>query len=104
MNAGMPYQDSDNEDEVELGIDMEGEKDLCGSFNEDEELDYNDHLNSEMEEGEVDSDSEESDGEDNEIQDCIKSGNVDKLKRILKRREEDCKKLEKQVQKEKQRE
>ena len=79
---------------------------MCGSFNEEEELDYEEHLqdeNSDQEEGEVISDESEDEQweEDLEVNRCVKSGNLEKLKKILKRREEDCKKLEKEVQKEK---
>ena len=99
LHSGI-QQDSDL-DEMDFQTDVEREKELCGSFNEGEELDYEDHVNeevnseSEQEEGEISSDTEESDseeGEDEELKKCVKSGNLEKLKKILKCREEECKK------------
>ena len=90
---------------------LKGKEALCGSFDEDEELDYEEHVrdeNSEIEEGEVptDSDEEESEEEleDEEVAQCIRSRNLDRLKKILKKRENDCKQLKKEMEKEKLRE
>ena len=54
LNQGMEQHESG--DELDLAADVEGERALCGSFDEDEELDYKEHVreeNSEIEEGEV---------------------------------------------------
>ena len=56
---------------------------------------------SEREEGEISGQEESDDDEESEIELCVKTGNLEKLKKILKRREEDCKKLEKEMKKEK---
>ena len=94
-------QDSEEEDFIDVNMDLEGEKDLCSSFNEEEELDYIEHLQeSEREEEEV-SNMEQSDDEDSKIEHCVRTGNLGKLKQILKKREEDCKKFEKEVKCEK---
>ena len=104
-------EDSEKEqDFVDLGDDIEGERDLCGSFNEEEALDYREVVSDEtespeVEEGEINSEEEEEQSDDElEIQMCVKSRNLEKLKRILQKKEVECKKLEKAMQREKQRE
>ena len=97
-----------SEDELDLTADIEGERALCGSFDEDEELDYKKHVrdeNSEIEKGEVHTDSDkvesEEELEDEEVAQCICMRNLGKLKKILKKRENDCKQLKKEMEKEK---
>ena len=70
LNVGI--QDSDSEDEqFQYQTDVDGEWELCGSFNADEELDYEEHLvdqhleaETDREEGEVESDSTSEDSGD----------------------------------------
>ena len=97
LHAG-EEQDSE-EEEFDFNADLEGERQLCGSFNEEDEMDYESLQDSDKEDGEI-SEQEESEGEDHEIEHCVKTGNLEKLKRILKNRENDCKVLEKEVKKE----
>ena len=106
LNQGMEQHKS--EDELDLAADVEGERALCGSFDEDEELDYEEHVrneNSEIEEREVHMDSDEAESEeeleDEEVAQCICTRNLDKLKKILKKRENDCKQLKKEMEKKK---
>ena len=100
----MEQSEESDQDQMDLHTSMEAEKELCGSFEINDELDYEDDLkeDSETGEGEVSSDSEneESDEEDPVVSQCIKERNIDKLKKILKKREEACKKLQKDLQKE----
>ena len=90
--------------EVELSTDVEGERALCGSFDEEEQLVYDELMREQnsMEDGEISGEETQSEEEnDPEVEDCLKAGNLDKLKRILKKREEECKKLKKEMEKEK---
>ena len=68
-----------SEEDMELYTDLDGEKELCGSFNQEEELDFNEYVtqensdNSDIEEGEVTSESEsEESSEEDEIEACRK--------------------------------
>ena len=96
-------EEEENSDYVEMITDLDGEKALCGSFNEEEEEAYESLHESDREDGEI-SEQEDSDVEESEIDLCVKTGNLEKLKRILKKRENDCKQLEQEVKKEKQKE
>ena len=97
-----------SEDEVDLGLDISGERALCGSFNEEEELDYNEYVREEngsgLEDGEVTSGSENEDSDEEEIQQCIKDCDISKLKKLVKKREDDCRQLEREVLREWQKE
>ena len=107
LNQGMDQSDSKMEEEVDLRTDIVAEKELCGSFEADEESNFKEDLkeDSDTEEGEVSSDSqEESEDEDPVLAQCVKERNIEKLKKILKKREEACKKLQKDLQKEKMKE
>ena len=104
LNQGMEQEDVEN---FELNTDLEGEWELCGSFNEEEELDYDDYVQdsvSDVEEGELQlEDSDVSDRDldmDAKLAQCMRSRNVEKLKKILKRRETNCKQLQKEMEKE----
>ena len=95
---------SDSNKDLNLSVDIQREKELCRSFNEEEELEYDELMqqeNSDLEEGEV---SCKSDGEDEQIQACINSCNIEKLKRILKKKEEANKRLKKEMEREKMKE
>ena len=83
-----------------MNTDVEGERDLCGSFDDDELREYENLMREEdsMEDGEVATEESE-DEEDPEVVACMQSGNLDKLKKILKRREDECVKLKKEVEK-----
>ena len=107
LHQGMDQSElEDSDQELELGTTAEAERDLCGSFEEGEEFDYEDDLDeSEAEEGEISHESEpESEDEDPAVTKCIRDHNIDKLKKILKKREEACKKLQKDLKKERLRE
>ena len=88
----------DSDEEVDFTMDLDGECELCGSFDEEDEQEYTSLHDSKREAGEISQEDNEMD--DSEIEHCVKSGNLDKLKRILKNREEDCKQLEKEVRRE----
>ena len=94
LHAGMSQSSSDSDAEgMDFSADIEGKRNLCGSFDKQEEINYKKHVNEQEdssgdEEGEVHSDeeaSEEEDKEDEEVKKCIKTGNLEKLKKILKR-------------------
>ena len=88
-------EQSSSEDEcLDVHTDVEGERQLCGSFNEEDELEYRSLWGSNCEDGEITE--QESEDEDSKIEDCVKSGDLIRLKQILKRREEDCKQLQKE--------
>ena len=88
LHTELAQQESDEEqDELALQVDEEGERELCGSFSEEQQgQDLDRFLDSEVEDGEVSLDSSEEE-EDEIIQACIKKGDVEKLRRILKQRE-----------------
>ena len=103
-------QSSDSDEDMDFSADVEGKRELCGSFDAGEQLDYEDlqEVSSDHEEGKVfKNDSEEElDSEDEdqkEIEKCVHAGNMEKLRKILKRKEDDCKKLQKEMLKEKER-
>ena len=106
----MEQSEESDQEGVNLGTNLDAEKELCGSFNE-EDLDYEDDLQeeseSEPEDGELQSDSlgeESAEEEDTEVNRCVKERNIERLKKILKKREDACKKLQKEVLKKKQKE
>ena len=92
----------EEEDEVDLGLDLTGERELCGSI-QGEELEYSE-LEEELDEEELELEDGEMSGqesEDPEVEECIAKQDLVRLRRILKRREEECKKLQKEVNYEK---
>ena len=108
LNAGRPQQsdesESSDEETLQLSTDEVGEKELCGSFNEEEENQFEKHIqeeDSEMEDGEVETEDSE---EDEEVNECIQKGNLERLKHILKRRQNDCKTLKKEMAEERMKE
>ena len=103
LNTGRLEASEDEDEMVEVYTDLKGEKELCGSFNEEDKEEYESLRGSGKEDGEI-SVEEDSEDEDNEIQMCIRTGNLDKLKRILRKREEDCKTLEKEMKRERMKE
>ena len=94
--------DSEEEDEVDLGLDLTGEHKLCGSI-QGEESEYSeleeelDEEESELEDGEMSG----QESEDPEVEECIAKQDLVQLRKILRRREEECKKLQKGVNYEK---
>ena len=102
-------KEQEESDEVDLGMNLSGEEELCGSSIGDEEefQEFDQDLQeeeSELEDGEVSSATGSDDAEDPEIEKCVKNRNIKKLRAILKTREEDCKKLREEMCKEKERE
>ena len=94
---------SDSEAEFEVEADPDGDKKLCGSsLGTDIEESKNSCSEPEKEKGQItDSDGDTDRSEvDEEIQKCLQEGNVNKLKRILKRKEEENSKLKKDLQRE----
>ena len=74
MNQGM--EQSDEEEGVQLNTDIEGERALCGSFDEGEKLDYDELIQeeeSDIKEREVQTDPESDSEEesDDEVAQCI---------------------------------
>ena len=95
------YQD----DQLELETNPSSEKLLCGS-DYDTDHDESEQDSDEREDGQI-SDSEESaeeDGMDEEVKTCVRDGNLEKLKKILKAREEENNKLKKDLLKKKEKE
>ena len=112
-SGGREWEEQDMEEMVCINTDQQGERDLCGSFTQEEELDYDEYLSQgeSEEDGEIvsseqseEEDEETSGEEDPEIQKCMKTGDINKLKAILKAKEDRCKKLRREVAREKQRE
>ena len=109
LDKGKPQtgnESSEEETEVQTEVDPSGITELCGQ-NSEEELDYEDDEQdsntegSTQEDGQVESESGDASNLENiEIQWCVENRNLDKLKRILKRRENECKRLQKEKQKE----
>ena len=91
------YSDSSNH--LELETDPQGEKELCRDFSNDEES-----AEGEFEEGEIKSEDGDEEGEDEEVQRLIEQGNLAQLKKILKRRGEENVRLQKELNREKERE
>ena len=80
---------------MDINVDLAGEKELCGSFNEEDQHGLKEQLHDEEDsstDGELSTESEsDSEVEDSEIQRCLKNRDINKLKKILKKREDDCK-------------
>ena len=94
-----------HDEQLELEADLKGEKLLCGS-DYDTDHDELEQDSDEREDGQI-SDSEESieeDEMDEEVKSCVRDGNLEKLKKILKVREEENNKLKKDLLKEKEKE
>ena len=71
-------------------------------FSDEEQLDYEEsETEEEIEDGEITSDEQQSSEDDQEIKECMEEMNLEKLKRILKKRQEECCKLQSKVKKEK---
>ena len=85
---------SSSEEELDyVDVDLQGEAELVGDFN-DEMSDVS------KEEGECDSEGESSGQEDEQIKECMEKGDLEKLKKILKLKEERCRRLQREVKKE----
>ena len=92
-------QEFEEDEYVKVDADIEGERELCGSFNVEDKHELQSLHESDREDGEI-SENEDSEQEESEVEFCIRTGNVEKLKKILRKREEDCRMLEKEVKKE----
>ena len=89
------FVSSEEELDYEDTVNLHREAELVGEFmEEDEEISSGE----ELEEGKCASDSEGNDYSE-EIQECMKKGNLAKLKQILKLKEEKCKHLQKELHK-----
>ena len=105
LNKGKPkknhrkVESEESEEELDYNdtIDLHGEAELLGQFGSEE-----DSKNS-RETGECDSSGDSSDEKedyDSQIKKCVATGNISRLKQILKLKEEKVKKLQKEVRKE----
>ena len=100
LNAGTAHRkqkkvtESEEEelDYMDDVIDIHGESELTGGFLDEEEV------QEELEEGECETDEDEK--QNNEIRLCMETGNLEKLKKILKQKEEKCKRLQQEVKRE----
>ena len=109
LHQGME-QDQSSDEEIDTNVDLVGEKELCGLFDEQEELDYEEHVteqNSELEDGEISSEESDSENEmdmekNTMVKECIRKQDIDKLKELLRKKQEANQKLEKQIVKERQ--
>ena len=99
-NKGFANEESEeeldyNSDTMDFEIDSEGERELCGgSDNETEE---------EVEEGEIEDSENETDMEE-QIRKCVDNGDLKKLKGLLKKQEEENRKLRLDLKREQERE
>ena len=100
-SRGMAHRNSDSENEDYVDADITGERELLSDVSSSSVDDSED----EREEGQI-SDEEESEAEvdlqkDPTVMECISKGDISKLRRLLKERQEECVKLKKEVAKEK---
>ena len=95
-----------SDDQLEMEADPQGEKLLCGSDFDTDQEEEDSGESEDREDGQIsDSDSNLDEEDMNiEIQKCMKNGNLEKLKAMLKTREEENSKLRRDLAKEKEKE